>query len=96
MDARIQSIKDPDGRMVSKKKVGDKEIKKVASKFETNEMGYLQFLISNKMVQLLLQKWNYSGYFGSYFTQFKTTFTLDFDGQVPIQIRRSGRNNAEG
>jgi hypothetical protein len=26
-DARIQSIKDPDGRMVSKKKVGDKEIK---------------------------------------------------------------------
>jgi hypothetical protein len=27
MDARIQSIKDPDGRMVSKIKVGDKEIK---------------------------------------------------------------------
>jgi hypothetical protein len=26
----------------------------------------------------------------------KTTFTLDFDGQVPVQIRRSGRNNAEG
>jgi hypothetical protein len=23
-------------------------------------------------------------------------FTLDFDGQVPVQIRRSGRNNAEG
>jgi hypothetical protein len=26
----------------------------------------------------------------------KTTFTLDFDGQVPVQIRRSGRNNSEG
>ena len=26
----------------------------------------------------------------------KTTFTLDFDGQVPVQIRRSGRNNKEG
>ncbi len=25
-----------------------------------------------------------------------TTFTLDFNGQVPIQIRRSGRNNKEG
>lgn len=25
-----------------------------------------------------------------------TTFTLDFNGQVPVQIRRSGRNNAEG
>jgi hypothetical protein len=26
----------------------------------------------------------------------KTTFTLDFEGQVPVQIRRSGRNNSEG
>jgi hypothetical protein len=26
----------------------------------------------------------------------KTTFTLDFEGQVPVQIRRSGRNNKEG
>jgi hypothetical protein len=25
----------------------------------------------------------------------KTTFTLDFEGQVPVQIRRS-RNNSEG
>ena len=25
-----------------------------------------------------------------------TTLTLDFDGQVPVQIRRSGRNNSEG
>ena len=25
-----------------------------------------------------------------------TTFTMDFDGQVPVQIRRSGRNNKEG
>jgi hypothetical protein len=51
------------------------------------------------MVQLLLQRSrNYSGgYFGStYFTQFKNNIHIDFDGQVPIQIRRSGRNNAEG
>src|SRR5690625_4701389 len=26
----------------------------------------------------------------------KTTLTLDFEGQVPVQIRRAGRNNAEG
>ncbi len=25
-----------------------------------------------------------------------TKFTLDFDGQVPVHIRRSGRNNREG
>jgi hypothetical protein len=30
------------------------------------------------------------------FTQFKNNIHIDFDGQVPIQIRRSGRNNAEG
>jgi hypothetical protein len=30
------------------------------------------------------------------FLKYKTTFTLDFDGQVPVQIRRSGRNNSEG
>jgi uncharacterized cupredoxin-like copper-binding protein len=54
MDARIQSIKDPDGRMVSKIKVGDKEIKESRIKnLKPNEMGYLQLLISNKMVQLL-------------------------------------------
>jgi hypothetical protein len=28
--------------------------------------------------------------------KYKTTFTLDFEGQVPVQIRRSGRNNSEG
>jgi hypothetical protein len=26
----------------------------------------------------------------------KTTFTLTFDGQVPLQVRRSGRNSEEG
>lgn len=26
----------------------------------------------------------------------KTTFKMEFEGQVPVQIRRSGRNNAEG
>jgi hypothetical protein len=60
-------------------------------------MGYLQLLISNKMVQLLLQRSrNYSRFAQPILPNSKTTFTLDFDGQVPIQIRRSGRNNAEG
>jgi hypothetical protein len=30
------------------------------------------------------------------FCQIQNYFTLDFDGQVPVQIRRSGRNNSEG
>jgi uncharacterized cupredoxin-like copper-binding protein len=101
MDARIQSIKDPDGRMVTKIKVGDKEIKESRIKnLKPNEIGYLR--ISNFMqdgvaavtktvgtiLEVTLAK--------PILPNSKTTFSLDFDGQVPVQIRRSGRNNAEG
>jgi uncharacterized cupredoxin-like copper-binding protein len=42
MDVRIQNIKDPDGRMVSKVKVGDKEIKESRIKnLKPNEIGFL-------------------------------------------------------
>ena len=101
MDARIQSIKDPDGRMVSKIKVGDKEIKESRIKnLKPNEIGYLR--IANfkqdgavavaKEVGTILEVTLAQ----PILPNSKTTFTLDFDGQVPIQIRRSGRNNAEG
>jgi hypothetical protein len=101
MDMRLQTIKDPDGRMVTKTKVGDKEIKESRiAKLQPNEIGYLH--VSNfkqdgvtavaKEVETILEV-----------TLAKpilpgktTTFTLDFAGQVPVQIRRSGRNNKEG
>ena len=101
MDARIQSIKDPDGRMVTKIKVGDTEIKESRIKnLKPNEIGYLR--ISNftqdgvaavtktvgTILEVTLAK--------PILPNSKTTFSLDFDGQVPVQIRRSGRNNAEG
>ena len=102
MDMRLQSVKDPDGRMVNKIKVDDKTTKNESriAKLLPNEIGYLH--ISNfkqdgqsavaKEVETILEV-----------TLAKpilpgktTTFTLDFDGQVPLQIRRSGRNNKEG
>jgi len=101
MDARLQSIKDPDGRMVNKIKVDGKEIKESRIKnLKPNEIGYLN--ISNfkqdgenavtktvgTILEVTLAK--------PILPNSKTTFTLDFDGQVPVQIRRSGRNNAEG
>jgi hypothetical protein len=101
MDAQIQSIKDPDARMVNKIKVGDKEIKESRVKtLKPNEIGYLK--ISNfkqdgitadaktvgTILEVTLAK--------PLLPNSKTTFTLDFDGQVPVQIRRSGRNNSEG
>ena len=101
MDARIQSIKDPDARMVNKIKGGDTEIK--VSRLKTlkpNEIGYLN--ITNFKQDNVVAKTKTVGTIlevtlaTPILPHSKTTFTLDFDGQVPIQIRRSGRNNIEG
>ncbi|MCD9573753.1 M1 family metallopeptidase [Flavobacterium soyae] len=102
MDARLHFIKDPDGRMVNKIKGADgKEVKQ--SRIETlkpNEIGYLkisdfkqdgisaQTRVSGTVLEVILPK--------PILPNSKTTFTLGFDGQVPVQIRRSGRNNSEG
>jgi hypothetical protein len=101
MDARLQSIKDPDARMVNKIKEGDTEIK--VSRLKTlklDEIGYLNItnfkqdnvVANTKTVGTILEVTLAK----PILPHSKTTFTLDFDGQVPIQIRRSGRNNIEG
>ena len=94
MDARLQSIKDPDARMVTKMK--ESRIKTL----KPDEIGYLKIsnfkqdgLVANAktvgtILEVTLAK--------PILPNSKTTFTLDFDGQVPVQIRRSGRNNSEG
>jgi hypothetical protein len=101
MDARLQSIKDPDARMVNKIKEGDTEIK--VSRLKTlklDEIGYLN--ITNFKQDNVVAKTKTVGTIlevtlaKPILPHSKTTFTLDFDGQVPIQIRRSGRNNIEG
>lgn len=101
MDIRVQTIKDPDARMVNKIKVEGKDVKESRIKtLKPNEIGYLK--ISNfkqdgvaatakevgTILEVTLAK--------PILPNSKTTFSLDFDGQIPIQIRRSGRNNAEG
>ncbi|WP_309609067.1 M1 family metallopeptidase [Flavobacterium sp.] len=101
MDARVKSIVDPDGRMSKKVKMGDKTIQESRiANLKPNEIGYLKISnlkqdgleAKNKVVGTILEvdlvKPLYPGK--------STTFSLDFDGQVPIQIRRSGRNNIEG
>ena len=101
MDMRLQKINDPDGRMVDKIKVGDKEVKESRiAKLNPNEIGYLH--ISNfkqdgvaaiaKEVETILEVTLAKPILPGK----STVFTLDFDGQVPVQIRRSGRNNKEG
>ena len=95
MDARLQSISDPDNRMVTENKESR------ISVLSENEMGYLRvaqitqnqgaplktsheetILVVDLQTPLLPQS--------------STALNLDFEGQVPLQIRRSGRNSEEG
>ncbi len=101
MDVRLATVPDPDGRMTVN--TGTKENPKIVSRIaglKPNEIGFIKVnsltqngvAIQHKTVgtvlEVTLDKPIKSGE--------KVTFNMDFLGQVPLQIRRSGRNNAEG
>lgn len=89
MDIRSRNIADPDSR------VGDR-----ISKLKPNEIGYikvdkltqdgkaLDYNIEGTILEVNLAKAILPGA--------SSTFNMDFNAQVPVQIRRSGRNNKEG
>jgi len=101
MDARLQNIADPDARMVNKITADRKTVKESRiSKLKPNEIGFLK--ISNfkqdgvdaiaKEVETILEVTLAK----PLLPNSTSKFTLDFDGQVPVHIRRAGRNNSEG
>lgn len=101
MDARLQAISDPDNRMVKTFKTAEKPIKESRiSTLKPNEIGYLNILnfkqngndTKTKVVGTILEVTLNE----PILPKQKATFTLDFEGQVPLQIRRSGRNSEEG
>jgi len=89
MDVRSQTISDPDSRVGSR-----------IGQLKPNEIGYikvntleqngtsLSYETVGTVLEVDLAKPIQPGE--------KVTFTMDFDAQVPVQIRRTGRNNAEG
>ncbi|MDT0620447.1 M1 family metallopeptidase [Croceitalea vernalis] len=93
MDARLQDIQDGDKRMLNEGK------SRIATLSET-EMGYLHvtslkqdgakvsFNEEGTVLVVDLAKPIPSGE--------TTTFEMEFKGQVPLQIRRSGRNSKDG
>ena len=93
MDMRLQHVKDPDGRMMVEGR------SKIAT-LKPSDIGYLhatsltqdglkvRYTEEGTILVVDLAKPIPSGG--------KTTFEMDFKGQVPVQIRRSGRNNEEG
>ena len=101
MDMRLQNIVDPDGRMVNNLGTKEKPVyESRISKLKPNEIGYQKIISlkqNGKPVKyevfgtILKVNLNTPIKAGK-----KATFDMIFKGQVPVQIRRSGRNNAEG
>lgn len=101
MDARLQSIVDPDKRMVRTFKKEGKDLKESKiSTLKPNEIGYLNVanfkqdgaVATTKVVGTILEV----TLANPILPKQKTMLSLDFEGQVPLQIRRSGRLSEEG
>jgi len=101
MDIRLQNTPDPDGRMVNN--LGTKEnpiFESRIAKLQANEIGFIKvnYLQQDSVdvkhetigtiLKVTLNKPILPGK--------KTVLAMNFKGQVPLQIRRSGRNNKEG
>ena len=101
MDIRLQNTKDPDTRMVINEGTEEKPVyKSRIATLKPDEIGYIK-------VNSLLQD-SISVAYETIGTILKVQlnkpilpgahalFTMNFDGQVPVMIRRSGRNNPDG
>jgi hypothetical protein len=101
MDMRLQNIADPDGRMVTN--IGTKEnpvYESRISKLKPSEIGYIKvqsltqdgksltYDVVDTVLEVTLASPIQPGE--------KTTFDMVFNAQVPLQIRRNGRNSKEG
>ena len=89
MDVRSRWLVDPDGRVkdrISKLKndeIGQQRIKKVEVNGKKQD-----FIVEGTILEIELSQ--------PILPNKSTKIALDFDGQVPVQIRRTGRNNKEG
>ncbi len=101
MDIRVQNLPDPDRRMVTN--LGTKEepnYESRISKLSEDEIGFIKVQslkqdgvdvkhhVEGTILEVQLNTPLRPGE--------KTTLDMDFLGQVPVQIRRSGRNSSEG
>ncbi len=89
MDIRSLNIDDPDRRVQDR-----------ISKLKDDEIGYqhiqklsqdgkdIAYKVNGTILEVTLAK--------PILPNTKTTFDMEFESQVPVQIRRSGRNNREG
>ncbi|EMY81210.1 Zn-dependent aminopeptidase, peptidase M1 family protein [Psychroflexus gondwanensis ACAM 44] len=89
MDVRSRTIEDPDSRVGDRiSKLSDEEIGFMRAKTLQQDGKELNFKLVGTVLEVELNEPILPGK--------SSTFKMDFEGQVPVQIRRSGRNNAEG
>lgn len=89
MDERSRSIEDPDSRVGSRiSKLKKDEIGELYPISLAQDGVEISFDIVGTILEVKLDK--------PIPPNTKTTFDMEFEGQVPVQIRRSGRNNSEG
>lgn len=90
MDVRSRTIEDPDRRVmdrISKLKPEETGFQRILS-LTQNGKPVKSIKVYDTIAEIELEK--------PVLPKSKTTFDLNFEGQVPVQIRRSGRYNREG
>ena len=101
MDERLKSVVDPDLKMTTNVGTSDNPIwESRIAKLKPNEIGYLnvlllkqngkpvKFFTEGTVMKVALNKPIQPGG--------KVTFEMTFEGQLPVHIRRAGRNNRDG
>lgn len=89
MDMRSRTIEDPDSRVASRiaelkpGEMGELTVERMSQGGRSVELEHMGTVLRAKLAQPLLPGRN-------------TTLNYSFQGQVPVQIRRSGRNSSEG
>ncbi|MDX1783390.1 MAG: M1 family metallopeptidase, partial [Aequorivita vladivostokensis] len=89
MDVRSRTIADPDGRVMDRiSKLSPSEIGYIKPTLFTQNGVAADYTIKGTVMQVLLNKPILPGE--------STVFNMNWDAQVPLQIRRSGRDSSEG
>jgi len=89
MDVRSLTIKDPDRRVGNRiSKLSPSEIGYIKPSKLTQDGKKLNYEVVGTVLEVELNK--------PIFPNTSTIFNMKWDAQVPLQIRRSGRDNAEG
>jgi len=89
MDVRSRDIEDPDPRVSNRIANLDEDEIGYIKVDELNQDGKsLEYEVVGTILEVKLDE--------PIIPNTTTTFNMDFRGQVPVQIRRSGRNNVEG